>query len=186
MFRHGWVEAGDGDGAGDGEVGLGVGEGAGGLLDVGPGDGAGLSECGAGAAALVPGRGGAGLGRLADGGLELARPGSLAPAAAAGPVTEPNGLPGPLACGGLTVKVTDAVMMYTRVAAITMITGGSSSSGWARKATAPLRRVDLVRSQATASATLAFGSAGPYPMLALRWTRISAARRSAGVSPGTR
>lgn len=188
-YRHDGEADGEGDGAGEGdgepgEDGDGDGEPGAGEEDEGRGDGDGWCPCRPGgpppgAEEEVPGRG-----WLLPGGPPAGEPEPfrLGPP----PGATPNCEPGPLACGGRMLSVTAAVMMYTRVAATTMMTGGSSSRGWARKATAPLRRVDLIRSLAMAKAMPPPGKAGPYPMLALRRARIRAARRSGGVRPGAR
>jgi hypothetical protein len=57
--------------------------------------------------------------------------------------------------------VTLASMMYTSVAVMATITGGSSSSGCDRKAAAPLRNVAPTRSRVTAAAKPGTDSRGP-------------------------
>jgi hypothetical protein len=100
--------------------------------------------------------------------------------------TAPGRGPDPPACGGRIVMVTAPSMMYTNVAVTAMVTGGISSSGCARNAVAPLRNVAMAWSAKIAAAKRAVGNCGPWPMLALRRARTSAARRCAGVRPGRR
>ena len=87
---------------------------------------------------------------------------------------------------GLNVIETEASNTNTSAAETNTISGGISSSGCARIASAPFLIVVRSQSAATATAMPAGVKLGPYPILAPLRTRISAAFRCSGVSPGSR
>jgi len=90
-----------------------------------------------------------------------------------------------LSCGA-TVSVTPDMSMTAMAMETTAMIGGRTSTGCPRIAAALLRAVVRTRSAAIATAMATAGRSGPWPMIALLRTRIRAARRCAGVRPGSR
>ncbi|HEX5290987.1 MAG TPA: hypothetical protein VFX25_19170, partial [Streptosporangiaceae bacterium] len=154
----------------------GVGDGAGGSLDgTGPGGaepgGSGPDDPDPPGGAGEPGRDGRGEAeRRGDG---LVRAGEVPGPPPRAPGTAPDAGPGaagaecavpPGVASGNVIDTADSIT-YASVALAMISTGGSSKSGWARNAVAPLRAVAATRSRATAAATPAAGRRGPWLML---------------------
>jgi hypothetical protein len=90
-----------------------------------------------------------------------------------------------LSCS-VTVSGTCNISMNTIALTTTAISGGRKSTGCPRIAAAQVRAVVRARSAAMAAAIAGAGRVGPWPMRALLRIRLSAARRWAGVSPGSK
>ncbi|HEY2315268.1 MAG TPA: hypothetical protein VGH96_16790 [Streptosporangiaceae bacterium] len=88
-------------------------------------------------------------------------------------------------CGD-TVSVTNDMSVNTIALETSTTSGGMNNIGCPRAAAAPMRVVVRTRSAAMAIAIARTGNLGPWPMRALLRTRMSAARRCTGVSPGSR